>query len=82
MANLTKEQLLNMTDEELKAIAEQINIEYKDEQDRNDIIYKILDAQAENSAKENSSASTTKRRTRIVKRNEADHVFTTDLSVP
>ncbi len=70
-----------MTDEELKAIAEQINIEYKDEQDRNDIIYKILDAQAENSAKENSSASTTKRRTRIVKRNEADHVFTTDLSV-
>lgn len=81
MANLTKEQLLNMTDEELKAIAEQINIEYKDEQDRNDIIYKILDAQAENSAKENSSASTTKRRTRIVKRNEADHVFTTDLSV-
>ena len=70
-----------MTDEELKAIAEQINIEYKDEQDRNDIIYKILDAQAENSAKENSSVSTTKRRTRIVKRNEADHVFTTDLSV-
>lgn len=70
-----------MTDEELKAIAEQINIEYKDEQDRNDIIYKILNAQAENSAKENSSASTTKRRTRIVKRNEADHVFTTDLSV-
>ncbi len=80
MANLTKEQLLNMTDEELKAIAEQINIEYKDEQDRNDVIYKILDTQAENTAKESSSASTAKRRTRIVKRNEADHVFTTDLS--
>ena len=77
MANLTKEQLLNMTEDELKAIAKQMNIAYKDEYSHNDIIYKILDTQAESSA---IAEIPTKRRTRIVKRNDTELAFSVGQS--
>ena len=77
MANLTKDQLLNMTMEELKTTAKQMGIVCKDEDDQNTIIYHILDTQAENTA--NGESDGNRRRTRIVKRSETDPVFSTDV---
>lgn len=77
MANLTKEQLLTMTREELIAIADQMGIVCKDEEDLNTIIYHILDTQAENTA--NGENASGKRRTRIVKRSEQSSVSAANM---
>ena len=79
MTNFTKEQLIEMNDADLLAIAEEMKISDVVNRSREEIIYDILDAQAvqHSTAAESTPA---KRRTRIVKRNEADHVFSTNLS--
>lgn len=79
MTNFTKEQLIEMNDADLLAIAEEMKIADVVNRSREEIIYDILDAQAvqHSTAAESTPA---KRRTRIVKRNEADHVFSTNLS--
>ncbi len=79
MTNFTKEQLIEMNDADLLAIAEEMKIADVVNRSREEIIYDILDAQA---VQLSTAAEPTpgKRRTRIVKRNEADHVFSTNLS--
>ena len=73
MLNLTKEQLLELSDAELLAKAQEMEIENTDGKAKSDLVYEILDAQAIRSAAE---AAPVKRRTRIVKKAEADRVFT------
>lgn len=80
MANLTKEQLLEKDDVELHTIAEQLNVHDCENKSHDDLIYAILDAQAVLTAAAKETASTPRRRTRIVKKNEADHIFSTNLS--
>ena len=79
MTNFTKEQLIEMNDADLLAIAEEMKIADVVNRSREEIIYDILDAQA---VQHSTAAEPTpgKRRTRIVKRNEADHIFSTNLS--
>lgn len=79
MANLTKEQLLEKDYAELQALAEQMNILNYMDKSQDDLIYSILDAQADNSASSETPA-TPRKRTRIIKKNDADHIFSTDLS--
>ncbi len=73
MLNLTKEQLLELSDAELLAKAQEMEIENTDGKAKSELVYEILDAQAIRSAAE---AAPVKRRTRIVKKAEADRVFT------
>lgn len=80
MANLTKEQLLEKGSEELQSIAEQMKIANIAEKSQEELIYNILDAQAEMSAGEENVPPTPRKRTRIIKKNDADHIFSTDLS--
>ena len=75
MANITKEQLLEKSDEELAAIAEQLNMTLDHEASRDDIINAIV----EGPGNEEENAGTTKKRTRIVKKDVANHIFTSDL---
>ena len=79
MTNFTKEQLTDKNDAELLAIAEEMKIADVVNRSREEIIYDILDAQAVQLSTPAEPISG-KRRTRIVKRNEADHVFSTNLS--
>lgn len=79
MAILTKEQLLEKDENELKEIAGQMNISDVETKSDEDLVYEILDAQAILSAKTKEKA-TPRRRTRIVKKNEPDHVFSTNLN--
>lgn len=80
MAILTKEQLLEKDEHELKEIAEQMNIPNAASKPNEDLVYEILDAQAILSAKDKENSTSTRRRTRIVKKNEPDHVFSTNLN--
>lgn len=79
MANLTKEELLAMSDTELQAVAEELNLHGSGEKSRYDLIYDILDTQAEQSAHAAEEAAP-RRRTRIVKKVESDHVFSTAIN--
>lgn len=79
MTNFTKEQLTDKNDAELLAIAEEMKIADVVNRSREEIIYDILDAQAVQLSTP-AEPIPGKRRTRIVKRNEADHVFSTNLS--
>ena len=78
MAILTKEQLLEKNENELKEIAGQMNISDIETKSNDELLYEILDAQAIRSAKTKENP-TPRRRTRIVKKNEPDHVFSTNL---
>lgn len=80
MINLTKEELLEKEDMELQTIAEQIGVTNANDKSRDELIYAILDAQAEQSATTTNEASPRKR-TRIVKKNEPDHVFSTNHKI-
>ena len=80
MANLTKELLLEKNYAELQSIAANMGIPGTADKSQEDLIYNILDAQAELSAGEDSAPATPRKRTRIIKKNEADHIFSTDLS--
>ena len=73
MPLFTKEQLLNKDEVELRSIAESMDTPHKSSPDKNDLIYDILDAQAEMSAEQQSSQPT-KKRTRIVKK-DVDHIY-------
>ena len=77
MTNLTKEQLLEKDEAGLQDIAQQLNVKDIEGKSKEYLIYDILDAQAEQTA---GNETPVKRRTRIVKRNEADHIFSTNLT--
>ena len=77
MTNLTKEQLLEKDEAGLQDIAQQLNVKDIEGKSKENLIYDILDAQAEQTA---GNEAPVKRRTRIVKRNEADHIFSTNLT--
>lgn len=77
MTNLTKEQLLEKDEAGLQDIAQQLNVKNIEGKSKESLIYDILDAQAEQTA---GSEPPVKRRARIVKRNEADHIFSTNLT--
>mgnify|MGYP004540440153 CR=1 FL=1 len=77
MTNLTKEQLLEKDEAGLQDIAQQLNVKDIEGKSKENLIYDILDAQAEQTA---DNETPVKRRTRIVKRNEADHIFSTNLT--
>ena len=79
MANLTKEQLLDKDSGELHTIAEQMNIADILDKSDEDLVYEILDAQAIQSAQAKETSAAPRRRTRIIKKNEPDHVFSTNL---
>lgn len=80
MANLTKELLLEKNYAELQSLADSMGIPGTADKSQEELIYNILDAQAELSAGEESAPATPRKRTRIIKKNEADHIFSTDLS--
>lgn len=73
MPLFTKEQLLNKDEVELRSIAESMDTPHKTSSDKNDLIYDILDAQAEISA-EQQTTQPAKKRTRIVKK-DVDHIY-------
>ncbi len=75
MANLTKEQLLGMNEAELIAVAEKLDKHLSSDMSKDDMVYTILDAQAEAGSAESAAP---KKRTRIIKK-DADHIFTSDL---
>lgn len=75
MANLTKEQLLEMNDAELNDIALNLGKHIPENTPKETVIYTILDAQAE---AQSAEVATPKKRTRIIKK-DADHIFTSDL---
>lgn len=75
MANLTKEQLLEMNDAELNDIALKLGKHIPENTPKETVIYTILDAQAE---AQSAEVATPKKRTRIIKK-DADHIFTSDL---
>ena len=73
MPLFTKEQLLNKDEVELRSIAESMDTPHKSSSEKNDLIYDILDAQAELSAEQQASQPA-KKRTRIVKK-DVDHIY-------
>ena len=79
MTNYTKEQLNEKDTAELRAIATQLNIDASDDKSREVLIYDIIDAQAI-AAGAHESVAAPKKRTRIMKKSDADHIFTTNLS--
>lgn len=74
MANLTKEELLEKNEAELQALATELGVENAQESSREELVYAIIDTQAELMAAE---TTTPRKRTRIVKK-EVGHVFSTD----
>ena len=73
MPLFTKEQLLNKDEVELREIAESMDTPHKASAVKDDLVYDILDAQAEMSAEQQSSQPT-KKRARIVKK-DVDHIY-------
>lgn len=74
MANLTKEQLLEKSNEELVAIAQQLDVQVGADASSEDIVNAIATATADA-----DTAAPAKKRTRIVKKDTANHIFTSDL---
>lgn len=77
MEKLTKEQLLELDDAQLQTLAEQLKVTDSQNQSRENLIYNILDAQAEQSAT-TEGASAPRKRVRIIKKNEASPVFSSE----
>lgn len=77
MANYTKEELLEKKIAELQSIAEQLGLKISKNKTKDDIIYQILDEQARQTAE---APAPKRQRTRILKKNEPEHVFFSDLS--
>lgn len=71
MPLFTKEQLISKDENELRQIANSLKTPHKNSSVKEELVYDILDAQAEKTAEQASSAP--KRRARIPKK-EADHV--------
>ena len=80
MTNYTKEQLSEKDNAELHDIAAQLNIATDADKSRESLIYDIIDAQAIAAGANEHAASAPKKRTRIVKKNDADRIFSTNLS--
>lgn len=75
MALYTKDLLTKKSVDELQAIADSMGTAKKDSLNKEELIYDILDAQAERSA-EQETAPAVKRRSRIVKK-DVDHIYST-----
>ena len=73
MSLLTKDQLLSKDEDELRSVAENIGITNTNHKDKNQLIYDILDTQAELKSTENQDSSTTGRRSRIIKK-DVNHI--------
>ena len=71
MPLFTKEQLISKDENELRQIANSLKTPHKNSSVKEELIYDILDAQAEKTAEQ--ASSTPKRRARISKK-EADHI--------
>jgi transcription termination factor Rho len=67
-----KEELLAKDASELESIAKELDADFKSSDDKETIVYAILDKQAEDSSQ--NSSTTKRKRTRIVKKAE-DHVY-------
>jgi len=76
MPLFTKEQLLSKAVEELQGYAESLGTPHKSSHVKEELVYDILDAQADQRGSEVKNQGETLRRTRIIKR-EAGRVFTT-----
>ena len=63
----TKDQLLNKSEDELRTIAESMNTPHQSSPNKEDLIYDILDVQAEISA-EQQVTQPVKKRSRITKK--------------
>lgn len=74
MSLLTKDQLLSKDEDELRSVAENIGITNTNHKDKNQLIYDILDTQAELKSTENQDSSTTGRRSRIIKK-DVNHIY-------
>lgn len=76
MSNYNKDELMQKSESEVRAIADELDIKYNNSDTQEDIVYQILDEQAvQNAAKKPA----TKRRARIVKK-EVDHVYSASQS--
>lgn len=73
MSLYTKEQLMSLDDNQLRAIADELNVAAKKSQEKEELVYEILDAQAD----QTTVVKAPKRRTRIVKK-DVDHVYSAD----
>lgn len=69
----TKDQLLNKSEDELRTIAESMNTPHQSSPNKEDLIYDILDVQAEISA-EQQVTQPVKKRSRITKK-EVNHIY-------
>ncbi len=78
MPLFTKGQLINKDETQLREIAQALNTPNQNSTDKDVLIYDILDAQAEQSAEQNTAAP--RRRTRIAKK-DADHVYSASKGV-
>lgn len=72
---LSKEDLLGKNISELKEIADKINADYKKDDDKEELIYAILDRQAMNAGATHPLETTKRKRTRIA-RKDTDRVYT------
>lgn len=74
----TKDQLLNKSEDELRTIAESMNTPHQSSPNKEDLIYDILDVQAELSA-EQQVTQPAKKRSRITKK-EVNHIYSAPQS--
>lgn len=74
MSLFTKDQLLSKDLEELRSLAESLGSKHKNSSDKDEIVYDILDIQAELKSAESQSTNTGSRRNRIVKK-DVDHIY-------
>ena len=72
---LNKEELLSKDASELESIAQELGAEFKPGDDKENIVYAILDKQATDEASAHPLTTTKRRRTRIT-RKETDRVYT------
>lgn len=74
MSLFTKDQLLNKDIQELREVAESLGAKNSNSDAKEDLVYTILDAQAEMKGSEAQNLATPSRRTRIVKK-EVNHIY-------
>ena len=73
--NLTKEELLTKTDEQLRDIAASLQVEHVADKPTDELVYDILDAQARLSADQQVQQAVPRKRQRIVKK-DSEPIFT------
>lgn len=70
----SKDELLSKANSELKDIATDLGLEINDDMSQDDVIYAILDKQADDESNRSSITTTKRKRTRIAKK-ETDRVY-------